>query len=250
MKPGKSQGHILPDSFRQLLLQLAHQSQRDLEKIPHHPKRAIHALRTRMKKLSAIVHLVRPRIAARSRRAILASAKRLKNAFALQRDAQVAAEMGFARKPPAKPRTTTPLMDEVARLTHLLESETLDGLTRVDVRDAYVKTYRAGRKHMKTCLIDPDPARLHAWRKPVKELYYQSLALHRVPEMARRIRRAHRLGRWLGKDHDWQLIIDSQPAAAKRIQLERERLRRRIFKLAGKLYSVRPKKFAQKLQSP
>ncbi len=250
MKPGINKGRNLPRDFRQLLLQLALQSRLDLEKIPHHPKRAIHALRTRMKKLSAIVHLVGPRIPARSRRVILASAKGLKNAFALQRDAQVAAEMGFARKSRAIPRATSALLDEVSRLTQLLEAEMLDGLTKKEVRDAYVKTYRAGRKQMKECLTDPDPARLHAWRRPVKELYYQSLALHRAPGMTRRIRRAHRLGRWLGQDHDWQIIIESQPTAAKHIQPERERLRDCIFRLAGKLYSVRPNKLAQKLKSP
>ena len=246
MKPGKSNGRTLPRRFQHLLLQLAEQARRDLEKIPRHPQRAIHALRTRMKKFSAMVRLVESRLHARSRRAILASAKRLKNAFASQRDAQVASEMGFGRQPGARP-AAAPLFDEAARLIRLLQAERLDGLTLEEVRDAYVETYRAGRKIMKACPDDPDPARLHAWRRPVKDLCYQSLALYPVPGMKRRIRRAHKLGRWLGQDHDWQLIIEREPDAAKRIKPEREQLRRRIFKLAGKLYSARPKKIRQRL---
>jgi hypothetical protein len=183
----------------------------------------------------------------RSQRAILSSARRLKKAFDAQRDAQVAADLGFAPKPPARRPAGAPLFDEAAKLIGLIEAEPLDGLTREHVRDAYVETYRSARKHMKTCLDDPDPARLHAWRKHVKELYYQSLALHRVRGMAKRIRRAHRLGRWLGQDHDWQLIIEKHPAAAKRIAPERTRLRKRIFQTAAKLFRIRPRKLARKL---
>lgn len=246
MKPGNVEGPMLSRLFRRLLVQLAHQARNDLDSIPRHPARAIHALRTRMKKLPAIVRLVEARLPQSSRRAILSGAKRLRKAFASQRDAQVAAEMGFAVHPPARQHASPTLFDQAERLLSLLETETLEGLTREDVRDAYVDTYRAGRKRMKTCLDDPDPALLHAWRKPVKELYYQSLALHVVPGMARRIRRARRLGRWLGRDHDWQIIIERKPAAAKRIKPERNRLRRRIFKLARKLYSVRPENLARK----
>ena len=247
MKPGKSNGLTLPRRFRHLLLQIARQARNDLKRIPRNPKRAIHALRVRMKKLPAIVSLVESRLRPRSRRAILASAKRLRKAFAAQRDAQVAAELGFAVKPAMKQQGTPALFDEAARLIRLLEVEMLDGLTSDEVRAAYVETYRAGRRRMKSCLEDPDPARLHAWRRPVKELYYQSLALHRAPRMKRRIRRARRLGRWLGQDHDWQLIVENRPAAAERLRPERERLRRRIFKLADKLYSVRPKHLAREL---
>lgn len=229
------------------MIQLARQARNDLARIPRHPARAIHALRTRMKKLPAIVHLVESRLSTRSGRAILACAKRLRKAFASQRDAQVAAEMGFPAKPPSERRAATPLLDEASRLIRLIELQTLDGLTGREVRDAYIRTYRAGRKRMKACLDDPDPALLHAWRRPVKELYYQSLALHRVPGMTRRIRRARRLGRWLGRDHDWQLIIERLPAAGKRIKPERNRLRRRIFKVARKLYSARPEALAKKV---
>lgn len=247
MKPGKTNGSALPRRFQDLLVQLARQARNDLARIPRHPPRAIHALRTRMKKLPAILRLVESRVSTRSRRAILASAKRLRKAFAPQRDAQVAAEMGFPAGPPAKRRPTRPLLQEAARLLRLLEAQTLDGLTRKEVRDAYVKTYRAGRKRMKACLDDPDPALLHAWRRPVKELYYQSLALHRVRGMTRRVRRARRLGRWLGRDHDWQLIVERMPAAGKRIKPERNRLRRRIFKLGRKLYATRPEDLARRI---
>ena len=247
MKPGKRHGSALSRRFQELMLQLARQARGDLEKVPRHSRRAIHALRTRMKKLAAIIRLVKSHLPEPTRRAMLDSAKRLKKAFAAQRDAQVADEMGFAGATPKTRRTPAPLFDEAARLTSLLTAATLDGLTRDEVREAYIGTYRAGRKRMKACLDDPDPARLHAWRKPVKELYYQSLALHQAPGMARRMRRARRLGRWLGRDHDWQAIIERQPRAAKNIARKRARLRRRIFTLAHKLYAAGPKKLGRKL---
>ncbi|HEY2573701.1 MAG TPA: CHAD domain-containing protein [Verrucomicrobiaceae bacterium] len=245
MKLKKSNGLTMPRRFRHLLLQLALQARNDLEKVPRHPKRSIHALRTRMKKLPAILRLVESQLPDRSRRAILDSAKRLRKAFAAQRDAHVAADLGFAPKRRAKPHATTPLFDEVSRLTELLEKEMLDGLTRGQVRDAYIHTYRKGRKCMKDCLKDPAPKRLHAWRKPVKELYYQSLALHTVKHMTHRLRHARKLGHLLGKYHDWQLIIEHTPASARKLAPKRKKLRHRIFKLAHELYSKRPKKLAR-----
>jgi CHAD domain-containing protein len=247
MKLKKSNGLTLPRRFRQLLLQLVHQARNDLKGIPRHPKRCIHALRTRMKKLPAILRLVEPQLPDRSRRAILDSAKRLRQAFAAQRDADVAAEMGFTRRPAVKHRAAVPLFDEVARLTGLIEKEMLDGLTREQVREAYIETYRAGRKRMKACLEDPSPERLHKWRKPVKQLYYQSLAMRSAKGMTHRIRRARQLGRWLGHIHDWQIIIGKTPKAALRLDPKSQKLEKRIFKLARKLYSKRPRKLARQL---
>lgn len=247
MNPGEQDTGTLPRRFEHLLLQLARQARRDLERLPHHPKRAVHALRTRMKKLAAIVRLVRSGLPERSRRAILDSAKRLKNAFTAQRDAQVALELGYASRPPRKPPAQRPLFEEVGRLTGLIETARLGRLRAEDIREAYVRTYRSGRKRMKECLADPDPKRLHSWRKPVKELYYQSLALHQVRGMKRRIRQARRLGRWLGRDHDWQLIVEHLPPAARTIGKKRARLRRRIFRQADRLYGPSPRKLARKL---
>lgn len=247
MKAGNSNGHPLSRRFRHLLLQLAHQARNDLENIPRHPRRAVHALRIRMKKLPAIIRLVGSRIPGRSRKAVLGCAKQLRKAFTTMRDAQVAADLGFAATAPGTADSAVPMFDQIAKLIRLLEAESLDGLASDDIRDAYIATYRRGRKRMKDCLRDPDPARLHAWRKPVKELYYQSLALHRVRGMKRRLRRARKLGRWLGQDHDWQLIIEKQPEALKKIGPAREKLRRRIFKIAGRLYATSPKKLARQL---
>jgi len=127
-------------------------------------------------------------------------------------------------------------------------------LGRSDVLRAYVKSYRAGRKCLKACHDNPAPDRLHALRKRVKRLFYESLALHTVPGMGRRIRRSRKLGHLLGEDHDLVTLMGlarraREKKVGKRIARKRAKMEPRILKLGDKLFRKRPKRMKRKLDS-
>lgn len=237
--------------FQRFLSRLVKHARDDLQHLPLHTHHRIHVLRVRMKKLGAIMPLVRSRVPKRKYRAILDSARRLKNAFDQQRDANVAKKLssrlgvhpGKKASPPLHPVES--LFIEVAILERLVRESGFKNLQTEDVLDAYVKSYRKSRKRWKACREDPEPEVLHLWRKAVKKFFYQSLAFRKIKGAKHRIRRSKKLGKWLGQDHDWHLMAqraerDGYPNAVKLLEAKRKRVQKRIFKLANKLYEKSP----------
>jgi CHAD domain-containing protein len=247
-----------------VLLHLAEEALRDLESLPAKPDRAIHSLRTRVKNLRAIFRLVQERVPRPSRKAIVACCKVIKGAFSRQRDAHAIAamrlELGNRRHagPQSGGATEGALAGRSAiaaasRLIGLLGKLRLDGLGWDDVLDACVGCYREARKAFKDCRRDPDPKLLHAWRRPVKDLFYQSRVLQPLKGMKRRVRRAQRLGERLGRWNDLQLLTDDLESGekhvmGKRIAKERKALKPLIFKAAAKLFSDKPGEMAKALE--
>jgi hypothetical protein len=259
MKPEAHSGSPLARRFQRFLSRLALHARDDLQHLPLQTHRRIHALRTRMKKLAAILLLVRSRMRDAEYRAILASARRLKQAFTRQRDARVAADLSSRigvhprKKPLPRLRPVAPLFIEAAILERLLGDAAFNGLRHEEVLSAYVKSYRTGRRRWKACLEDPAPDLLHAWRKAVKKFFYQSLALRQLKGGKHRIQRSRKLGKWLGRDRDWHLLAeqarkDPDANAAKLVEGKRARAQRHIFKLAKKLYKKSPRDLQQMLE--
>ncbi len=212
-----------------------------------------------MKKLSAILRLVKVRMPEREYRTILAGARKMKQAFNRQRDARVSAELSERlsvqaprkKKPPLRPMA--PLFIEVAILERQLKECTFAGLQDKEVLAAYVKSYHTGRKRWKTCRKSPEPDLLHSWRKSVKKFFYQSLALRELKGAKHRIQRTRKLGKWLGHDHDWHLMAQQaeeggEPKAARLLEKRRKRRQEKIFKLAEKLYGKSPRELKRKLK--
>jgi len=250
-------GLPLAGRFRHFFRRLTRLARLDLQKLPQHPDRSIHNLRVRMKKLAAVLRLVKSHIRREEYGKMLAATKRLKNAFAQQRDAKVAAQLrGKKKTPPPKAsvpqKASGPLFIEVAILEKTLTDAPLENLHQEDVLEAYVKCYHKGRKRMKKCLKKPEPALLHQWRGPVKRFFYQSLLFRRAKGAKSRIKQAKKLGKWLGKDHDRHLLAErarneQQFKTAKFLDQKREEQQKRIFKLAQKLYKHSPKHLRKKL---
>lgn len=259
MKRTPADGSPLAGRFRHFFRHLTSLARHDLQKLPEHPARSIHHLRVRMKKLAAVLRLVKRRMRPQEYEEILGSAKRLKNAFAQQRDAQVAAKLQKKQNPYSTPKVRlpkkagAPLFIEAAILERLLSDASLKNVSRADVVDAYVKCYGKGRRQMKKCLKKATPELLHQWRGPVKRFFYQSLLLHHAKGAQHRIARSKQLGQWLGKDHDQHLLAEQARAAFQlRIvdTLEAKRIshHRRIFRLAKKLYKIPPRELRRKLE--
>lgn len=100
---------------------------------------------------------------------------------------------------------------------------------------------------MRRCERDPAPEQLHQWRGPVKDLYYQSLALHELPGMKGRIENARKLGRLLGKRHDFWLLEQhfrngEHDGTLKEVRKRARKTCRRAFGAAERLFCSRPAK--------
>jgi hypothetical protein len=247
-----------------VLLHLAEEARRDLDSLATRPARAMHSLRTRMKNLRALLLLVKPRTIKPERKSMTALSGALKDTFSGQRDTHVIAALRAklaGRGAPAPKEKMTPHVAErnkaakanASKLVRMIAKLGLDGLSWADVAAGYLRSYRAGRKAMKACERKPTTAAFHGWRRPVKDLFFQSQALQPLDGMKERRRRADRLGDRLGRLNDLHLLHSDakksrEPGLLKTIVKKQRALRADIFKAAAKLYDERPRDIARALE--
>jgi hypothetical protein len=264
MKERPTSGTLLSRKFRLVLLHLAEEARRDLDSLTTRPVRAIHSLRTRMKNLRALLPLVKARIPKPARKAVDSLAVTLKGAFSEQRDAQMLAVLrakfsGRSESAPKEKMTPQAAARNKSakangsRLARMVSALGLAGLLWTDVFDGYLRCYRAGRKAMKACERKPTAKAFHEWRRPVKDLFYQSQALQPLDGMKARRRAAERLGDRLGMLNDLHLLhAEAKKSRAldllKQIAKKKRALEPAIFKTAAKLFGERPGKIAKALE--
>ncbi len=263
MKERTNSGPLLSRRFRLVLLHLAEEARRDLDALAARPVRAIHALRTRMKNLRALLLLVRPRMTKPVRKAVAELAGALKDAFAEQRDAQVVSSLrakfpglgeSSGNDDPAKhAERDKAAKADAGRLIRTVSKLGLHGLTWADVLGGYLRSYRTGRKAMKACEREPCAESFHEWRRPVKDLFYQSQALQPLDGMKQRRRTAERLGDRLGEMNDLEMLRRTAAKsrikrAVRRIEKRQRELRPAIFKAAEKLFGGHPREIAKALE--
>jgi hypothetical protein len=245
-------------------LHLAEEARRDLDGVRTRPDRAIHAVRTRMKNLRAILLLLKRSVPKESRKAIKILAVNLKDAFAAQRDAFVVAQLrakldGHERAAPRPEKAAASdgkhkeVKAEIARLIRLISKLAIKGLTWEGVLGLYVKRYRVARQAMQECLRRPSAESFHKWRRPVKDLFYQSQVLQPLAGMKTRRLRADRLGDRLGKLNDLQMLHagitkSSANGLARRIAKKQKAARVEIFKVARKLFAEQPQEIAREME--
>ena len=257
MKERTHSGSLLSRRFHLVLLHLAEQARRDLDAMASRPERAVHALRTRMKNLRALLLLLRSRIPKPARKAVASLAGKLKDTFSEQRDAHVIAALrakfpGLGKS--GADGTSAPrdnAGDRVAkadasRLIRMVSKIGLDGLTWADVSDGYLRIYRAGRKAMKACEREQTAKSFHKWRRPVKEMFYQSQVLQPLDGMKQRRSAAERLSDRLGEMNDLRLLHgmakkSNAKDALKEIEKQQRTLKPAIFKAAAKVFGERPR---------
>jgi hypothetical protein len=218
-----------------------------------------------MKKLRAVVRLLEARLDPATRRRILEGIRSSKNAFGQNRDAVVLRrlskrlEADSPNGPAIRLRSVSgvsdddrPPTDEVIgrvrlgleRLRAEIAGLDLADLTSKQVAKAYVHGYRACRRAMRRCRRKPVAENFHAWRKPVKELYYLSLVFHRDESARGRIRPTRQLGQALGREHDLQVLKSRLASPSRRhwkaaIHKRLHRLHRDLFKSGAKLFRKR-----------
>ena len=132
-----------------------------------------------------------------------------------------------------------------------LESEGFDAL-----EPGLRRMYRRGRREYRALRRSADTEGLHEWRKRAKELWYdhQLLAFVWTPVMETVADEAHDLSDRLGDDHDLALLLEwagehaeVAPELAQAVAARRAVLQADAFDLGARLYADRPRVFIDRL---
>jgi CHAD domain-containing protein len=138
----------------------------------------------------------------------------------------------------------------------------LEGLNWKQICNAVCKIYRRGQRALAETIDDPEPENFHAWRKRVKDVWYQLRILQPLnrtvlEEMAHD---AEVLGELLGSEHDldflWarlkkesgdEALADELAQIQKLIGKRCKRLRRDALELGRRFYAEPSKAFAKRI---
>jgi CHAD domain-containing protein len=177
---------------------------------------------------------------------------RIEELLSLERESFSAAFAGWQKQ----------AIPQLERVEARLLKWPLDGLTWKQVCGAVGKIYKRGQRGLAKTINDPEPENFHAWRKRVKDLWYQLRILqplNRVvlTEMAHD---AEVLGDLLGREHDlhflWARLEKESSDEALRgelAQLEKlirkrgKRLRTNALELGRRFYAEPAKAFAKRI---
>jgi len=138
----------------------------------------------------------------------------------------------------------------------------LDGLTWKQICNAVCKIYRRGQRALAKVIDDPEPEDFHAWRKRVKDAWYELRILQPLnrtvlEEMAHD---AELLGELLGSEHDFnflwarlekesadEALADELAQLQKMITKRCKRLRRDVLELGRRFYAEPSKAFGKRI---
>lgn len=245
---------------------------------------AVHEVRKCFKRIRAALRLVRGELGEHVYRAENSCFRDAARPLTELRDAQVlVATLDNLRIHPPPTTLRQCLVDGEQAVTRklLLEGHAFEGVQEVArealgrvptwkierdgwgaLEDGARRVYRAGRDALALAEDSPTVEHLHELRKQAKYLWHvlQLLGSGRSGRDEGLEERAHELSRSLGDDHDLAVLrqtLEVDPAAygldATREPLfsiiahRREELRAQSLFLAGKLYSVRPRDFADRI---
>ena len=177
---------------------------------------------------------------------------RIEELLSLERESFSAAFAGWQKQ----------AIPQLERVEARLLKWPLEGSTWKQVCGAVCKIYKRGQRRLATTINDPDPEKLHAWRKRVKDLWYQLRILQPLnravlTEMAHD---ADVLGELLGSEHDlaflWarlekesgdETLRDELAQLEKLIRKRGKRLRTNALELGRRFYAEPAKDFAKRI---
>jgi CHAD domain-containing protein len=178
--------------------------------------------------------------------------ERVEELLALERESFSAAFAGWQKQ----------AIPQLERMEARLLKWPLEGLTWKQICGAVGKIYKRGKRGLAKTINDAEPENYHAWRKRVKDLWYQLRILqplNRVvlEEMAHD---AEVLGELLGREHDldflWarlekesgdETLRDELARVQKIIRKRGKRLRTNALELGRRFYAEPSKAFAKRI---
>ena len=119
------------------------------------------------------------------------------------------------------------------------------------------RMYRRGRREWRAMQKNPSVEGLHEWRKRAKELWYDHELLRELwkPVMKAVGDEAHELSDRLGDDHDLAVLLavgrdhaEPAPELVEAVERRRSDLQAEAFELGARLYADRPKVFLRRLE--
>jgi len=239
--------------LQRLLLQVCSQAVTDVRRISLWPTDAVHALRKRMKKLQSLLRLVPPGPEPEALRSLRAAIGKLKATVAVRRDNDVLVELArdlgvhrrLTRNAPIDP---APILLQVRALMRQVRVLNLADLNWEQLDRRYQKTCRRAQQAWKAVQRQPKGELFHEWRKRVKDLHFQTLALHLWMRRPKQRRRTHQLGALLGQRCDLDLYQARLERAKQRpprklmaaVKVRQVQLTRRIFQRAEAVFERGP----------
>ena len=225
---------------------------------------AVHATRRHIKKVRALLRLVRDEIGEKIFEEEDRRLREVARSFSGARDGQVQLNMLEKLRDQARQKkavfqkTAAALKREIAALAVDLGAEEqsaeatlqwigdriegwpLDNLSAEDLCRALKRFYRRGRKGLRCVESDPTAENFHSWRKRVKDVWYQSLLLQNLHPavMCELANGAQTLGRQLGDLHDLAFFRSRLAGAAELPESERTALLGLICAREGELQEI------------
>ena len=118
--------------------------------------------------------------------------------------------------------------------------------------DGLRRTYRRGRRDWRAAAKEQSTVNLHEWRKRVKDLWYHCSILERSwkPVMRALADEAHELSDRLGDDHDLAVLSEfGAEGLEPLIATRREELQNEAFVYGARLYADKPGAFVRRVES-
>jgi CHAD domain-containing protein len=177
---------------------------------------------------------------------------RIEELLALERESFSAAFAGWQKQ----------AIPQLERVKARLLKWPLEGLTWKQICGAVGKIYKRGQRGLAKTISDPEPENFHAWRKGVKDLWYQLRILQPLNRMVltEMAHDAEVLGELLGREHDltflWTRLEKECSDEALRDELEQlerlirkrgKRLRTNALELGRRFYAEPAKAFAKRI---
>jgi len=177
---------------------------------------------------------------------------RIEELLSLERESFSAAFAGWQKQ----------AIPQLERVEARLLKWPLDGLTWKQICGAVEKIYKRGQRGLAKTIDDPEPENFHAWRKRVKDIWYQLRILQPLNRMVltEMDHDAEVLGELLGREHDlnflWarletergdEALRDELAQLEKLIRKRGKRLRTNALELGRRFYAEPAKAFAKRI---
>jgi len=177
---------------------------------------------------------------------------RIEELLSLERESFSAAFAGWQKQ----------AVPQLERVEARLLKWPLGDLPWKQVCGAVAKIYKRGQRGLAKTIDDPEPENFHAWRKRVKDIWYQLRILQPLNRMVltEMARDAEVLGELLGREHDlnflWarletergdEALRDELAQLEKLIRKRRKRLRTDALELGRRFYAEPAKAFAKRI---
>ena len=177
---------------------------------------------------------------------------RLEELLLLERESFSAAFAGWQKQ----------AIPQLERVEARLLKWPLEDLTWKQICGAVAKIYKRGQRGLVKTINDPEPENFHAWRKRVKDLWYQLRILQPLKRvvLTEMAHDAEVLGELLGREHDldflWvrlekesgdEALRDELAQLEKLIHKRGKRLRTNALELGRRFYAEPAKAFAKRI---